>query len=178
MAGDPDNEPLDGLGRGFARLWAATAFSSVVDGVLLTAAPLVAVALTSDPLVIGLISAMPFLPWLVVGPVSGAVVDRRDARTVMASMTAARAVVLATLTLRTATGWLTLPHLALGLFALGVAQTMVDSATQVATRDWSAPRGPTSSGPTGGWPPPRRWGVSSPALPQAVRCSQLSAGYP
>jgi MFS family permease len=64
----------------FWRFWAASTVSNLGDGVRIVALPLLAARLTDDPLVISGLVAMAFLPWVVVGPVSGAVVDRVDRR--------------------------------------------------------------------------------------------------
>jgi hypothetical protein len=52
------------LGSGFNRLWSASILSNLADGVLAVAAPLLAITLTKDPVLIALLSAMISLPWL------------------------------------------------------------------------------------------------------------------
>ena len=58
------------LGRDFTRLWSAAAFSNLADGLGRTAVPLIATTLTRDPLLISLLGAAAFVPWLVFGVVS------------------------------------------------------------------------------------------------------------
>ncbi len=122
----------DRLGPDFGKLWAASSVSTLGDGITITAGPLLASTLTRDPLAIGLVSAVSFLPWLLVGLVSGALADRLDKRLLMWAVDLARAAVLAALAVATLGGWITLPLLALGLFLLGVGQTLFDSAAQSA----------------------------------------------
>lgn len=72
------------LGRDFGKLWTAAAFSNLADGVGRTAVPLIATTLTRDPLLISVIGALAFVPWLVFGLPAGMIVDRFDRRLVMA----------------------------------------------------------------------------------------------
>ena len=61
---------------GFARLWAASGVSNLGDGVYGTALPLLAATLTRDPLLISVVSFAEWLPWLLFGLLSGALLDR------------------------------------------------------------------------------------------------------
>ncbi|MDE2386616.1 MAG: hypothetical protein KGL77_02845, partial [Actinomycetales bacterium] len=64
------------LGAPFNRLWAATLSSHVADGVLATAAPLLAATLTQDPVLISGLAATVMLPWLLFGIPIGGLIDR------------------------------------------------------------------------------------------------------
>src|SRR5215207_9530475 len=121
-----------GLGRNFGKLWAAASVSTVGDGISLTAGPLLAATLTRDPLQIGVVGAAAFLPWVLVGLVSGALVDRLDRRRLMWTVDLARAAVLAGIAAAVLAGWASIPLLAAGAFLLGVGQTLFDSAAQAA----------------------------------------------
>src|SRR5919108_5978245 len=88
-----------GLGAGFAKLWAAAAISNVGDGVYLTALPLLAATLTRDPLGVSLVTFGEWLPWLLFGLVSGALLDRWERRRVMWIVDAARFAVVGGLAL-------------------------------------------------------------------------------
>ena len=68
------------LGRDFGKLWTAAAFSNLADGLGRMAVPLLATTLTQDPLLISVIAALAFLPWLVFGLPAGMIVDRFDRR--------------------------------------------------------------------------------------------------
>lgn len=64
-----------GLGREYAKLFAARTFSNLGDGMTLVAGPLLAATLTRDPLQI---AGLPFaqrLPWLLFALPGGAPVD-------------------------------------------------------------------------------------------------------
>jgi MFS family permease len=65
---------------GFAKLWAAQGISNLGDGVYGTALPLLAATLTRDPLLVSLVSFAEWLPWLLFGLLSGALLDRWDRR--------------------------------------------------------------------------------------------------
>jgi MFS family permease len=67
-------------GTGFAKLWAAQGISNLGDGVYGTALPLLAATLTRDPLLVSLVSFAEWLPWLLFGLLSGALLDRWDRR--------------------------------------------------------------------------------------------------
>ena len=118
------------LGRDFGKLWTAASVSTLGDGISFTAGPLLAATLTRDPLLIGAVGAASYAPWLLVGLVSGALVDRLDRRRVMWVVDLARAAVLALLAAAILAGWVSIPVLAAGAFLLGVGQTLFDSAAQ------------------------------------------------
>ena len=120
------------LGPDFSRLWAASSVTTVGDGITYTAGPLLAATLTRDPLLISLVGLASALPWLLVGLVSGALVDRLDRRRVMWTVDLARAAVLGVIAVAVFAGWASIPLLAAGAFVLGVGQTLFDSAAQAA----------------------------------------------
>jgi MFS family permease len=116
------------LGASFRKLWFASAISNLGDGVHISAAPLLAAALTRDPaLVAGLVFAQR-LPWLLFALVSGALVDRLDRRLVMGLANIFRAVVIGALGLAMLLGWGNLPLPYLTFFLLGTAETLIDNA--------------------------------------------------
>jgi MFS family permease len=120
------------LGRAFGRLWAASAISTLGDGLTLTAAPLLAATLTRDPLSISLVSAAAFLPWLLLGLVSGALVDRWDRRRTMWTVDLGRAAVVGTLVAVVFTGHASIPLLFVAAVLLGTGQTLFDGSAQAA----------------------------------------------
>jgi MFS family permease len=117
------------LGRDFAKLWTAAAFSNLADGLGRTAVPLVAITLTHDPLPISVLGALAFLPWLVFGLPAGMIVDRFDRRYVMALANALRGGVALWLAILTVTGQLSLWALCAGVLAFGFGETLFDNAT-------------------------------------------------
>ncbi|MEM1335782.1 MAG: MFS transporter [Actinomycetota bacterium] len=120
------------LGADFDRFWLAAAISNLGDGVRMGALPLLALALTDDARLIGLVSAATLLPWLVLGPVGGALVDRLDRRRVMVGAQLGRAVVVLVLTIGIAADTATIWWLVVVGFALGAGEILVDTSSQAA----------------------------------------------
>lgn len=129
MAASPSNRSPASLGRDFGKLWTAAAFSNLADGVGRTAIPLVATTLTTDPLVISLLGALAFLPWLIFGLPAGMVVDRFDRRVVMAAANGLRAGVALWLAILAAGGTLDVVALLAGALLFGLGETLFDNAT-------------------------------------------------
>jgi MFS family permease len=121
-----------GLGPAFARLWAAAGASTVGDGLTQTAIPLLAATLTRDPFQIGLISAVQYLPWLLLGLPGGALVDRWDRTRTMWTVDLARALVMAALAVAVLAGAASVPLLIAAAFLLGTGQIFFDGAAQAA----------------------------------------------
>ena len=119
----------DPLGRDFGRLWTAAAFSNLADGLGRTAVPLIATTLTRDPLLIAVIGALAFLPWLVFGLPAGMLVDRFDRRVIMAAANAIRCGVALWLAVLTATGQISIWALFAGTLVFGLGETLFDNAT-------------------------------------------------
>ena len=118
------------LGPGYHKVWTAAASSTLGDGVFLAALPLLAATLSRDPLQVSLVTFAGWLPWLLFGLISGALVDRWNRRRVMWTVDAVRAVLVALLALAVLAGWATISLLAAVGFLLGSGQTLVDNATQ------------------------------------------------
>ena len=118
------------IGSPFHRLWSASTVSTLGDGVFLTALPLLAAKLTRDPLPVSLVSFAGWLPWLLFGLVSGALVDRWDRRATMWRVDAFRFAVAGVLGLLVLAGWASVPLLASFAFLLGTGQTLFDNAAQ------------------------------------------------
>lgn len=96
--------PAGGLGRDFWALWTAAVSSNLGDGIRITALPLLAAALTTSPTAVAGVTAASFLPWLVFGPVGGAIGDRSDRRRLVIAVNLVRAVGVAAFALAVATG--------------------------------------------------------------------------
>jgi MFS family permease len=118
------------LGPGYHKVWTAAASSMLGDGVFLAALPLLAATLSRDPLQVSLVTFAGWLPWLLFGLISGALVDRWDRRRVMWTVDAVRAVLVGALALAVLAGWATIALLAAVGFLLGSGQTLVDNAAQ------------------------------------------------
>ncbi|MFD7735638.1 MFS transporter [Kitasatospora phosalacinea] len=118
-----------GLGRGFASLWSAAAVSSLGDGIVSAAAPLLVTSLTRDPVPVALSVFVQQLPWLLLAPVSGVLVDRVDRRRLTVAANAARAVLTAVLAAAVYAGAVSLPLIyTIGLL-LGSCAALGDNAS-------------------------------------------------
>ncbi|WP_326837748.1 MFS transporter [Amycolatopsis rhabdoformis] len=114
----------------FTRLWSAATVSALGDGAYAAALPLFAVALSSDPLVISLVTVATVLPHLVVGLVAGALVDRWDRRRTMWLADLWRAGLLVLAVVAGAAGMLGIPALLVLAFLLGVGELFFEVAAQ------------------------------------------------
>lgn len=120
-----------GLGsRSFRHLLAAWAVSSVGDGVLSAALPLVTAVITRDPLAMSAVALATVLPWLLVALPAGAIVDRLPVRRTLVVSHLFRSAVTLSLAVVIATGAPAVPVLVVGGFLLGSAETFTDSASQ------------------------------------------------
>jgi len=116
--------------RGLRALLASVTVSSLGDGVFLAATPLAAALITRSPAAVAAVSVAEFLPWLLVTPVAGALVDRWPHRTVMIVADIARATMLGILALLVAADAASVPVLALAAAAVMIGTTFHDTASQ------------------------------------------------
>jgi MFS family permease len=116
--------------RNLRRLIAASACSNLADGALQTVMPLVALSITRDPGAFATVAVVGRLPWLLVALPAGAVVDRFDRRRTMVLVNAGRVTLLGALTVVVAGGGQQLWMLCAVAFALGVGETLFDTAAQ------------------------------------------------
>ncbi|MFF3562934.1 MFS transporter [Streptomyces sp. NPDC002574] len=113
---------------GFGRLWTAAAVSRFGDGLRGAALPLLAVGLTDSPLLVSLVTAAGFLPWLLFGLLGGAVADRVDQRRAMWAVDAVRGVLVAAFAVAVWLGAAGIGLLLVLAFALTTLQTLFDNA--------------------------------------------------
>jgi MFS family permease len=118
------------LGPAFNRLWAGSIVSNLADGVLIAAAPLLAITLTDSTVLISIIGAMVMLPWLLFAIPIGALVDRVDRRLILAGSNAIRSAVIGGLALSVATGHVTIYWLIASAFVIGVCEVATDTTAQ------------------------------------------------
>jgi MFS family permease len=118
------------LGVTFNKLWSATLASNIADGLLKTAAPLLAATLTRDPVVIAALAAVVMLPWLFFAIPIGSLVDRVDRRTAMWVANAIRFVSAAFLTVTIVTDTISIPILYVVAFVIGAAEVLYDTTAQ------------------------------------------------
>jgi MFS family permease len=118
------------LDRGFWRLYTSSATSNLADGIGRTALPLLAASYTRSPVLIAGLAGFAFLPWLLFALPSGALVDRIDRRHSMAAANVVRAVSTGTLAVLVITHAADIALIYVVAFALGIAETVYDSASR------------------------------------------------
>jgi MFS family permease len=118
------------LGPTFNKLWAASFGSNFADGLLKTAAPLLAASLTRDPVIISLLAALVMLPWLLFAIPIGGLVDRVNRRYLLASANALRFASAAFLALAVSLEFITIPLLYLAAFSFGIGEVIYDTTAQ------------------------------------------------
>lgn len=114
------------LGRDFTSLLTAAFVTNLGDGLRLTALPLLAVSLTSSPLLIGGLTAAQFLPWTTFAPFGGVIVDRSDRRRLIMITQTWRAMVMAGLFGLVLVESVQIWHLYVVAFVITVGEILVD----------------------------------------------------
>ena len=117
-----------GLGARFWKFLAASGASNLADGIGRTAVVLLATTLTRDPVLISALTALAYLPWLLLALPAGTYIDRNDRRTVMVGANLFRAVAYGLLAVLVLTNSATIWALFVFAFTVGVAETLYDSA--------------------------------------------------
>ncbi|UBU18213.1 MFS transporter [Nonomuraea gerenzanensis] len=117
------------LGPAYHRLWLATALSNLGDGIRMAALPLLAAALSRDPVVVAGVALAGQSPWLLFGLFAGAVVDRYDQRRLTVLVDATRVLLLAVLVTALALDVANIVLVYAVAFMCGVGETLRDTAT-------------------------------------------------
>ena len=118
------------LGHDFSRIWSASLITNLVDGVLRLAAPLLAVSLTEDPILIGALSALGLLPWLFFAIPIGAIVDRVDRRKALVLGNSLRAVIALFIAFAVSQDFINIWLLLISVFFFGICEVLVDTTSQ------------------------------------------------
>ena len=126
MSGSDSNPRA--LGGPFRKVFAANLTSSLGDGIARTAAPLLAVQLTSDPLLVAGVAAVQLLPWLLFAIPAGIIVDSVDRRRALAVANSVRTLLAVGLAALAFTGTLTIWWLFVIIFVYGLGETVYDGA--------------------------------------------------
>jgi len=118
------------LGPAFNRLFSASVISNFSDGLLAVAAPLLAISLTKDPILISLLSAFVMLPWLLFAIPIGLIVDRSDKRLLITCTNSIRFITAGLVALAISADVMTIYWLLLATFLIGTCEVATDTATQ------------------------------------------------
>ncbi|MFC9089563.1 MFS transporter [Nocardiopsis dassonvillei] len=127
-AAPPRTERLGGL---FHRFWAAGTLTNLGDGMLATALPLIAATLTHDPLAVSGLVVARFLPWLLVAPFAGVLLDQVDRLRAMTVSSTVAAIAVTALAVLVATGGATLWALYATIFVVVCCETVTDPVTRI-----------------------------------------------
>lgn len=127
------------LGRPYWILWTAGAISYAGDGIMFGALPLLAASITRDARIVSLSEAAANVGWLLLGLISGVMVDRWRRTTTMWIVDAIRAVVAGALAAAVLAGLGTIPLLLLTAFVLGLLAPFFDNAASVVVTDVVVP---------------------------------------
>ena len=118
------------MSKAFNRLWSASLVSNLSDGVLLAAAPLLAITLTDNTVLISLLGAMIMLPWLLFAIPIGTLVDRLDRRYILAGTNLLRSAVVGVLAFTIAADLVNIYLLILAAFIIGSCEVASDTTAQ------------------------------------------------
>ncbi len=118
-----------GLPRAFRILWAATAVSNIGDGLRLTALPLLATTITTDPRAIAGVAMAERIPWLVFVLPGGAWADRFDRRSLRLRLDVARSAVMTVLVVFIAFDVVSIVAIYAVAALLASAEAVVDSSS-------------------------------------------------
>lgn len=124
----PGKKAKPPMGRDFNRFWAGSLSSNLGDGMMIVALPLVAAMLTNDPLLVAGLTAVRFLPWLLVGLFAGVMVDRVDRVRLMVLTNLGRGGALVALALLIFTGHASIWVLYAVMFTVMVCEVFYDLA--------------------------------------------------
>ncbi len=116
--------------RVIGRVITAAALSNLGDGLRVVALPLLAVALTPDPLLVSGLVVAGYLPWVLFGLPIGSLVDRGRPEVFMLVTNVGRAVLLGLLTAGLAGGFTSIWLLYVVAFLLGIGEAIYDNASQ------------------------------------------------
>jgi len=113
-----------------SRVVTAAALSNLGDGLRVVALPLLAAALTADPVLVSGLVVAGYLPWVLFGLPIGSLVDRGRPEVFMLVTNLGRAVLLGLLTASLASGLTSIWPLYGIAFLLGIGEAVYDNASQ------------------------------------------------
>jgi predicted MFS family arabinose efflux permease len=122
-------EATSSLGA-FRHLWSASLVSTLGDGALLSALPLLAASLTRDPRLISAVTVTGRLPWLTLALFGGVIVDRLDRHRLMLWAQAGQMLLVTLITLVAVLGLSRIWMLCLFAFAIGCGDVLFQGSSQ------------------------------------------------
>jgi MFS family permease len=126
----PETPARRRFGAGFWPLWTATTASGLGDGSRIAAFALLAASITRDPLQVSLVTVAARLPWVCVGPITGALGDRLDRGRTLVVCDVLRAVLMASFAVLVVTRHAGIVLLAFAAFLLSSFATMAENLSQ------------------------------------------------
>lgn len=117
------------LPASYWRLWWASAVDNVGDGVFAAAVPLLTITITRDPVLVSVVSAATYLPWLLLSLPAGALVDRRDRVSLLWRSQAVQAAIVAVAAAMIWLGRIDIAGLAVMGFALSACEVVFANAS-------------------------------------------------
>ncbi|MDW5328868.1 MFS transporter [Plantactinospora sp. KLBMP9567] len=124
----PTTAAGDRLGGAYWRYWAATTSTNLADGIRAGAFPLLAAALTGEPVGVAAVFAAQHAAWLAFGLYAGVLTDRHPPARILLVADVCRVAVLAVLLGCVAVGVATIALLVAVAFVIGTAETFRDTA--------------------------------------------------
>lgn len=116
------------LGPDFLKLWLASTCTSLGDGVLLAAGPLLLASITSDPALVAGAVVVQQAPWIFFSLPAGAFADRVDRKALVFRTGVVRGMVLGLLAALIWLGLASIPVVYALLFVLGICEVLTDNA--------------------------------------------------
>ena len=118
------------LPKSYWRLFASSTISNLGDGIVVAAAPLLALSLTDDPRLIAAISFAAMLPWLVLSLPAGVYLDRHDRQKIMYRANIIRGLLFGLIAIGAATETLNIYLLIAAAAIGGVCELFFDMSSQ------------------------------------------------
>jgi MFS family permease len=112
------------------RLFTSSTISNLGDGMVVAAAPLLAISLTDDSRLIASISFAAMLPWLILSLPAGVYLDRHDRQKIMFYANFVRGIIFALIAIGAATDSINIYFLIIATALAGVCELFFDMSSQ------------------------------------------------
>ena len=118
------------LPNSYWRSFSSSTISNLGDGMVVAAAPLLAISLTDDSRLIAAISFAAMLPWLILSLPAGVYLDRHDRQKIMVRANLVRGLIFALIAIGAATDSLNIYLLIVATMLAGVCELFFDMSSQ------------------------------------------------